>query len=81
MIHVARMVGYSKSNQELLDKFGASIKKLRERTGTSQEQLAEAANLHRTYISSIERGERNVSLINIHKLAAALGVDTPDLLR
>lgn len=47
--------------------------------GISQEELAELAGLHRTYISSLELGKRNVSLINIYALAKALGT-TPDKL-
>jgi transcriptional regulator with XRE-family HTH domain len=47
----------------------------------SQEALAEAASLHRTYVSSVERGERNIALMNIVRLAAALHVDAGDLLR
>ena len=52
----------------LLEKFGLAIRARREELGISQELLAELANLHRTYIGSIERGERNVSLKNIIKL-------------
>jgi transcriptional regulator with XRE-family HTH domain len=47
----------------------------------SQEELAELAGLHRTYISSLELGKRNVSLINIHALAKALGVSPDKLLK
>jgi transcriptional regulator with XRE-family HTH domain len=47
--------------------------------GLSQERLAELAGLHRTYISSLERGQRNVSLDNIHALADALAVRPADL--
>jgi len=54
--------------------FGAAVKAERTRLGFSQEILAERANLHRTYITDIERGARNLSLETIYKLAGALGV-------
>jgi transcriptional regulator with XRE-family HTH domain len=54
--------------------FGARVRALRLQEGLSQEQLAERAGLHRTYVSSLERGQRNVGLDNIHILARALGV-------
>lgn len=59
----------------------ANLRRIRVATGLSQEALADRASLHRTYISSIERGQRNVSLENIFLLAEALGVDPGDLLR
>ena len=55
--------------------FGKRIRAVREDRGLSQEGLAELADLHRTYVGGIERGERNVSLINIWHIADALGVD------
>ncbi|MGB8651006.1 MAG: helix-turn-helix transcriptional regulator [Mycobacteriales bacterium] len=60
--------------------FGGRLRELREAAGLSQMRLAEAANLHATYISSLERGRRNVSLVNIHVLAGALGVEPAHLL-
>jgi transcriptional regulator with XRE-family HTH domain len=60
-------------------KFGRRVRELRHACGISQERLAELAELHRTYVSSLERGQRNVSLENIHALARALGVTVGDL--
>jgi CheY-like chemotaxis protein/DNA-binding XRE family transcriptional regulator len=61
-------------------RFGASVRNLRFRLGISQEELAERADMHRTYIAGIERGARNVTLKSIDKLARALGVSTAALL-
>lgn len=60
-------------------RFGESVRSLRTKRGLSQEELAEIAGLHRNYIGGVERGERNVGLENIVKLAAALSVKTKDL--
>ncbi|OGH56649.1 MAG: transcriptional regulator [Candidatus Lindowbacteria bacterium RIFCSPLOWO2_12_FULL_62_27] len=54
-------------------RFGERIRKLRKAKGWSQEEFADACDLHRTYIGGIERGERNVSLRNIQKIADSLG--------
>ena len=59
---------------KLLKQFGDNVKRLRKAKGWSQEDLAERTKLHRTYIGSIEISERNVSLINIEKIANALDV-------
>ncbi len=61
-------------------KLGEKIKKIRKENGLSQEQLATKSKLHRTYISDIERGDRNVSIRNIEKISKALGVTISDLL-
>jgi transcriptional regulator with XRE-family HTH domain len=61
-------------------RFGKRLREVRTRKGISQEKLAELAGLHRTYVSSVERGERNVSLINIENLANALGVPMAELM-
>ncbi len=58
----------------------ARIREERKRQGLSQEALAETSGLHRTYIGSIERGERNVSIDNIERIAKALDVKPADLL-
>lgn len=63
----------------LREAFGQAVRALRSQRGWSQEALAEHAHLHRTYVSAIERGERNVSLDNIDKLGRALGVSISDL--
>lgn len=60
--------------------FGRAIRELRTVEGLSQEALAERAGLHRTYIGGIERGERNVSLVNIGLLADALDVSLAALM-
>lgn len=54
--------------------FGERVRELRKAKGLSQEELAMACDLDRTYVGGVERGERNVSLINIEKLSLALGV-------
>ena len=60
---------------------GDNIKRLRISLGLSQEQLAEKAGLHRTYVGAVERGERNVSLDNIIAISRALGVSASTLLK
>ena len=64
-----------------LEIFGNTVKELRKQKGLSQEDLAELCNLHRTYIGGIERGERNLGLMNILYLAKALHVLPGELFR
>ena len=68
------------SNQLSAKKLGSNVRKFREALGISQEELAERSGLHRTYVGSVERGERNVSLENIVLLARALGEAPSELL-
>ncbi|RKU08524.1 XRE family transcriptional regulator [Candidatus Poribacteria bacterium] len=68
------------TNHIFLKKFGDRVQSLRNQAGISQEKLAELAEMHRTYISGIERGERNVSLINIMRLANALNLSVSKLM-
>jgi transcriptional regulator with XRE-family HTH domain len=65
----------------ILKRFGANVQKARKQKGWSQEDLAKKCRLHRTYIGGIERGERNISLINLNKIATALDVKIDDLIR
>lgn len=62
-------------------RFGRRVSNLRRAKGLSQEGLAEKADLHRNYVGGIERGERNVGLRNIVRLAKALGVTTSELVK
>ncbi len=64
----------------VLDRFGKKLRKMRLERSISQEKLADLAGLHRTYVSSVERGERNVTLLTIKKLAKALNVSMADLM-
>lgn len=59
--------------------FGNNLKKIRLSKGITQEKLAALSKLHRTYISDVERGNKNVSLNNIEKISKALGVDIMNL--
>lgn len=60
--------------------FGAVLRERREAAGISQEQLADRAGLHRTYVSLIERGKRTASIEVVRKVAAALGVSMTELI-
>lgn len=72
---------YSEDEKRLLTQIGKKIRELRIEAGFSQEQLAFESNLDRTYIGSVERGERNISLINIAKIASALNIQPHELLK
>lgn len=63
------------------NKFGKKVRSLRLEKGWSQEELADKVGLHRTYIGSIERGEQNVSIDNIAKLAKTLSISIEELFR
>lgn len=65
---------------DIRQKFGICVRQHRKRKGWSQEQFALECDLDRTYIGGIERGERNVSLINIEKIAIALEIKPKELL-
>ncbi len=63
----------------ILVKFGKKIREVRTKRGLSQEALADIANVHRTYIGMVERAEKNITLLNIQKLAKALKIDIREL--
>ena len=67
-------------SKDIRARFGIAVKKRRNELAISQEDLAERAGLHRTYISDLERGKRNVSLENLEKLAKALNLSISDLM-
>lgn len=68
-------------SDDILERFGQRVRELRKAKGWSQEELAHKCDLDRTYAGSIERGERNVALRNIEKIAVALGVSIERLMK
>ena len=66
---------------EIRIKFGRTLRRLRKNQGVSQEAFADKCDLHRTYVSDEERGERNISLENIEKIAKVLNVKISELFR
>lgn len=74
------MTKYTPLEAELLVAFGLRLKEQRLKKQLSQEELAAITELHRTYIGSAERGERNVSMLNLYKISAALDIEIDGLL-
>lgn len=68
------------TSKALQIRFGARVRKHRRLLGLSQEELAARCDLDRTYIGGVERGERNISLVNIHRIANALHISPSELL-
>ena len=71
---------YRDTDLTLRTVFAHNLRNCRRDKDLSQEKLAELSGLHRTYVGSVERGERNISLDNMERLAKALGVNLADLL-
>lgn len=69
----------SDSESIIQKRFGENLRSIRKSKGLSQETLALICGLDRTYIGGVERGERNISLVNIVKIAQSLGVEAKDL--
>lgn len=72
---------YNKPDETLRRKFGARVRELRKKLGLSQEELGFKSNIHRTYIGAVERGEQNVSLDNIGRIAKHLKVSLSELFK
>ena len=67
-------------DKKLLQQFGGRIKKFRKEQNTTQEELADKATIERSYMGTIERGERNPTLLKVYKIAKALGISLKDLI-
>ncbi len=72
-------ISFAMTRKEELKEFGKRLRELRLQKGYSQEKLAEFARMHRNYIGMVERGERNITLLNIKKIARALNIETKEL--
>ncbi len=70
-----------RARADIRERFGFAVKDRRESLGLTQEEFAERAGIHRTYLSDIERGTRNVSLVNIERVAQALALRISELFR
>lgn len=68
-----------KHNDDFLKWFGGRLREIRHKKGFSQEELAELAGIDRTYVGGVERGERNLSLLNVKRISDALGINVKDL--
>ncbi len=68
-----------KSKADVRERFGDAVRLRREELGLTQEDLAELSRIHRTYVSDVERGTRNLSLVNIERVAAALQMTMSEL--
>lgn len=76
-----RLILMRMEKSEILIKFGKNVREIRKSKRFSQEQLSFRSDLHRTYIGMIERAEKNITLLNIEKIARALGVEIIELLK
>ena len=70
-----------RATPDIRERFGFAVKSRREELGLTQEEFADKAGVHRTYLSDIERGSRNVALINIERIAVALALKISELFR
>lgn len=70
---------YTDEELQVLQQFGACVRALRKERGYSQEGFADVAKIHRTYMGGVERGERNLTLLKIYKIATTLHVSPKKL--
>jgi transcriptional regulator with XRE-family HTH domain len=73
------LMNYEPTERDFLGKLGRRVRQRRQAKGWSQEKLALDCGLHRTYVGAVERGERNISAVNLLKIASSLGVPVSDL--
>jgi transcriptional regulator with XRE-family HTH domain len=74
-------MGKRRATADVRERFGYAIKSRRDELGLTQEALAHTAGIHRTYLSDVERGTRNVSLVNIELLARAMNISMSELFK
>jgi transcriptional regulator with XRE-family HTH domain len=74
-------MGRKRAKPDIRERFGFALKTRREELGLTQEDLAEKAGIHRTYLSDVERGSRNICLMNIERVAAAVSLPLSELFR
>ena len=74
-------MGKKRAILDVRERFGFAVKARREELGLTQEDLAHRAGIHRTYLSDVERGSRNICLMNIERVAAALALPLGELFR
>ena len=74
-------VSMTESSKQLITYLGYNIRAERVRRGLSQDELSEKVGLHRTYIGNVERGEKNITVLNCSKIAEALNIKLSDLLQ
>jgi transcriptional regulator with XRE-family HTH domain len=74
-------MGRKRAKPDIRERFGFALKARREELGLTQEDLAEKAGIHRTYLSDVERGSRNICLMNIERVAAAVSLPLSEFFR
>ena len=74
-------MGRRRARPDIRERFGDAVRSRREELGLTQEELAAEVGIHRTYLSDVERGSRNLCLLNIERFADALDLSLPDLFR